>query len=38
MSYCVDETAIRRRIGFYVDKILNGTNPGDLPVEQPNSI
>jgi len=37
MSYCVDEPAIRRRIGIYVDKILNGANPGDLPVEQPNS-
>ncbi|HSO62879.1 MAG TPA: ABC transporter substrate-binding protein [Desulfobacterales bacterium] len=35
MSYCVDETAIYRRVGFYVDKILKGTNPGDLPVEQP---
>jgi putative ABC transport system substrate-binding protein len=35
MSYCVDETAIRRRVGFYVNKILKGTNPGDLPVDQP---
>ena len=35
MSYCVDESAIRRRVGFYVDKILKGTNPGDLPVDQP---
>jgi putative ABC transport system substrate-binding protein len=35
MSYCVDFSAIRRRVGFYVDKILKGTNPGDLPVEQP---
>jgi putative ABC transport system substrate-binding protein len=31
----VDFSAIRRRVGFYVDKVLKGTNPGDLPVEQP---
>jgi putative tryptophan/tyrosine transport system substrate-binding protein len=35
MSYSVDNQAICRRIGFYVDKILNGANPGNLPVEQP---
>jgi len=35
MSYSVENHAICRRIGFYVDKILNGANPGDLPVEQP---
>jgi len=35
MSYSTDTLAYIRRIGFYVDKILDGTNPADLPVEQP---
>jgi putative ABC transport system substrate-binding protein len=35
MSYDVNGPAIQRRVGFYVDKILHGANPGDLPVEQP---
>jgi putative tryptophan/tyrosine transport system substrate-binding protein len=37
MSYSTDSLADLRRIGIYVDKILNGANPGNLPVEQPTS-
>lgn len=35
LSYGVDLLAVRRRVGFYVDKILKGARPADLPVEQP---
>jgi putative ABC transport system substrate-binding protein len=38
MAYHVDMPAIRRRVGVYVEKILNGANPGDLPVEQPTKL
>jgi putative ABC transport system substrate-binding protein len=35
MAYGVDYPALQRRLAVHVDRILKGTSPGELPIEQP---
>jgi putative ABC transport system substrate-binding protein len=34
LAYAVNRLAVWRRAASFVDKILTGANPGDLPFEQ----
>jgi putative ABC transport system substrate-binding protein len=38
MSYAVDFADIYRKAASYVDRILKGANPADLPFEQPTKL
>jgi ABC-type uncharacterized transport system substrate-binding protein len=37
LSYGIDRTDAFRRVGSYVDRVLKGEKPGDLPVQMPTN-
>ncbi|MGA7809248.1 ABC transporter substrate binding protein [Bradyrhizobium sp.] len=38
LSYGADQRAIARRVPYYLDRILQGEKPGEIPVEQPTTL
>ena len=35
VSYAISMPELRRRVAAFIDRILRGASPADLPVEQP---
>ena len=35
ISYGANISALDRRVAIYIDRVLKGANPAELPVEQP---
>jgi putative ABC transport system substrate-binding protein len=38
MSYGADRAESYKRVAYFVDRILKGAKPADLPVEQPTKV